>query len=193
MKALRLVVRLGALAAAGLALGFALFLAARPAAPARVSAPAAAVLTGGPGRIELGLSLLARGEAGLLLISGVHPDASLADLLREARATPPPPGQVVLGYWARSTRGNAREIAAFAQARRLASVAVVTQRMHMPRALVELRRAAPGLALLPVPVPDPDGTLLLRRAWPEYLRFLGALGGLSALIPPREDGAPAAP
>lgn len=184
-RLLRRALALGALAGCAALLGFALFLAARPAGEQPVRAQAAAVLTGGPGRIERGLALLSDGAVERVLISGVHPDATLADLLREARAAPPPPGRVVLGRAAQSTRGNAQEIAAWARAGRIGSIAVVTQRMHMPRALLELRRAAPGLVLHPVAVPDPTGLALVRRAAPEYIRFVGALLGLSALAPAR--------
>lgn len=165
--------------------GFALFLAARPAARADLpSADAAAVLTGGAGRVETGLALLAGGHVGMLLISGVHPGVTIADLVRAE----PAGGRITLGRDARSTRGNAREIAAWAAANRLASVVVVTHRLHMRRAVLELRRAAPGLVVVPMPLPDPEGMALLRRAVPEYLKFLGAFAGISALLPEREAG-----
>ncbi len=183
--------RLAALALLLPAAGFLLFLVARPAVPETLPrADGAAVLTGAAGRTEVGFSLLADGHVRLLLISGVHPDATLADLAREARAAPPPMALVTVGRAARSTRGNAREIAAWAAAHGLSSVAVVTSQSHMRRALLELHRAAPGLSVVACAVPDPSPAgMLLRRAVPEYFKFVGALLGLSSLAPAREASA----
>jgi uncharacterized SAM-binding protein YcdF (DUF218 family) len=182
-RLLRLVLLACALAAGG----FLAFLAARPAVPeSPPRADGAAVLTGGAGRIDAGLALLATGRVRMLLISGVHPDVTLADLARESGAGLPAGGRIALGRAARSTRGNAREVAAWAEQNGLSSVILVTSRLHMRRAILELRRAAPGLAVVAFPVADPDGALMLRRAVPEYMKLVGALLGAGALVPPRE-------
>jgi uncharacterized SAM-binding protein YcdF (DUF218 family) len=165
--------------------GFGLFLAARPPLPDSLpQADGAAVLTGGAGRIEAGFALLAENRVRLLLISGVHPETTLADLARETGAEVPSRG-VTLGRAARSTRGNAREIAAWAAEHRLARIVVVTNRLHMRRTMLELRRTAPGLEQLPLPVADPDGIPLIRRALPEYLKLAVVMLGISATLPER--------
>ncbi len=170
--------------------GFLLFFAARPKLPATLPrADGAAVLTGAAGRTEMGFALLASGHVRRLLISGAHPDATLADIAREARVETPPMALANVGRVARSTRGNAREIADWASEAGLHSVVVVTSRSHMRRALLELGRAAPGLVLVACPVADPPGGLGLRRAAAEYVKFLGALLGLSGLAPGREAAA----
>lgn len=181
--------RLALLACLLVAGGFALFVVTRPPVPAELPrADGAAVLTGGAGRVDAGLTLLAAGQVRMLLVSGVHPDVTLADLMREARVTIPAGARIALGRTARSTRGNASEIAAWAAANQLASVIVVTSRVHMRRAMLDLRRAAPGLVVVPFPVADPGGVLLLRRALPEYAKFAGGLLGVGALMPAREAG-----
>jgi len=163
--------------------GFVVFLAARPTLRDDLPrADGAAVLTGGAGRVDAGLALLAAGHVRVLLISGVHPDVTVSDLAR----APAPDVRITLGRKARSTRGNAREIAAWASASRLSSVIVVTHRLHMRRAVMELRRAAPHLVVVPMPLPDPEGAQLLRRAAPEYLKLVGTLSGIGALLPERE-------
>jgi uncharacterized SAM-binding protein YcdF (DUF218 family) len=180
------VIRLGLLAALLVAGGFVLFLAARPPLPASLPrADGAAVLTGGAGRIEAGFALLTENRVRLLLISGVHAETTLADLMRDSRADVPTQ-RVTLGRTARSTRGNAREIAAWAAEHRLARIVVVTHRLHMRRTMLELRRAAPALELVPLPVADPDGILLLRRALPEYAKLAGVMLGVSAALPERD-------
>lgn len=180
----RLLLLLGLLAAGG----FALFLAGRPPLPKTLPrAEGAAVLTGAAGRTMLGFTLLAAGHVQHLLISGVHPGTTLSDLVREARIEAPEAGAVELGHAARSTRGNAREISTWAATNRIGSVAVVTSQSHMRRALLELHRAAPELSLVACPVADPQGSALLRRALPEYAKYLAALLGVTALLQPYES------
>ncbi|MFC7553859.1 YdcF family protein [Pseudoroseomonas wenyumeiae] len=188
----------GLLALALLA-GFAFFLGqsrARPEMPLRHT-EGIAVLTGGPERVEMGLRLLSDGLADHLIVSGVGRSAELADLARSnnipatelpgAEPEPPPvrgapPGvatpAVTLGRLATSTRGNGQEIAAWARGR-VRSLRVVTAAYHMPRALLELRRNLPEVALVPHPVQvaGPRASLLLR----EYAKLIGAFLGLSTL------------
>ncbi|UFN47332.1 YdcF family protein [Roseomonas sp. OT10] len=162
--------------------GFAWFQDAASAPPA-APLPATdgiAVLTGGPDRVEAGLRLaLGRPEA-RLIVSGVGEDADLAALTRVAGVEPYALlGRVHLGREARSTRGNAVEVAAWARAEGLRSVTVVTAGFHMPRAMLELRRAAPGVELVPYPVQPFHARppAMLR----EYAKLAGAWMGLSSL------------
>ncbi len=111
------------------------------------------VLTGGAARIEAGLALLRNDPRVRLLISGVDPRIGRETLQRFYAAS----GRafdccVDLGRTAPDTRGNAREIAAWAAERGYGSLTVVTANYHMPRSLIEIERAAPGVALVPYPV-----------------------------------------
>jgi uncharacterized SAM-binding protein YcdF (DUF218 family) len=172
------------------------------AGPLPARADGIAVLTGGAGRLELGLRLLADGRAGRLLVSGTG-RGELGDLAAAAGLSPIvlariDPAVVTLGRDARSTRGNARETAEWVAAHRLDSVIVVTSGYHMRRALMELRRAMPArVALLPVPlVPhlaDGQDQVPLRLLLAEYAKFLGALAGLSGWVTREEEGAPHPP
>jgi uncharacterized SAM-binding protein YcdF (DUF218 family) len=171
-----------------LALGFVRFLALAGAGPAEPERPTdgIAVLTGGAERVETGLRLLREGRARVLLVSGVHPDVTLADLAHLAAMAPADlAGRVALGHAATSTRGNAAEIAAWARAERLGSIRVVTAGYHMPRALLELRRALPEVAvlahpMLPATLRDAGAAGRL-RTWSlllrEYLKYLAVRAG----------------
>jgi uncharacterized SAM-binding protein YcdF (DUF218 family) len=194
-RALRALAGAGGLVLLLLGLGFLWFLDAAAAAPESPLRPTdgIAVLTGGAERVQTGLRLLAEGRARRLLISGVHPDATLADLARvhgmEAAALA---GRVTLGREARSTRGNAAEIAAWARREGMGSIRVVTAGYHMPRAMLELRRALPEAVLVPHPVVPPPlreaAAVGRARTWSllvgEYLKLLGAWAGMSRFPAP---------
>ncbi|MBM3593712.1 MAG: YdcF family protein [Alphaproteobacteria bacterium] len=160
------------------------------AADAR-AADAIVVLTGGAERVETGFRLLEEGLAPRLFVSGVHPDSRLFDLARGAGVDPAKlAGRVELGHAAASTRGNAVEIAAWAKSRDVTAIHLVTAGYHMPRARTELRRAIPGLRVQAYPVTPArlraDGAFWQPRNWGllagEYMKFLGAELGLSAIL-----------
>jgi uncharacterized SAM-binding protein YcdF (DUF218 family) len=154
------------------------------------------VLTGGSERVAMGFRLLAEDRADRLLISGAYPGAGLAEIAAAAGLDPAPfADRVTIGHAAATTRGNAAEIAAWARARQARSLRVVTAGYHMPRAMLELRRALPATELLAHPVPSAalraPGALWRPRNWGllfgEYGRYLLARAGLSALAPPRRE------
>ncbi len=168
--------------------GFAWFVhrAVRPEPPPP-GADGIVVLTGGADRIRHGLRLLSEHEADHLLVTGIGGHAGLAALAHHAGIDPAPlANQVTLGRGAQSTRGNAREIAAWAKANDFHSLIVVTAFYHMPRALAEIGAAVPGVTLYASPV-TPSGsdedTEGLRLLLEEYVKYLAAKLGLSALKP----------
>ncbi len=159
--------------------GFAWFLrlAERPAV-LPPQADGIVALTGGAGRVETALRLLAEGRARVALVSGVGGAAAFSLLAHRAGVDPELQARVTLGRAARSTRGNAAETAAWARANDLRSLIVVTAYYHMPRALAELARTLPGVALYPAPVSTPDASWHLLAG--EYGKWLAAELGLSA-------------
>ena len=122
------------------AAGFAVFMLAPGAPASEVVTDAIVVPTGGPGRIDRGLELLARHRARRMLISGVAPEVrpiELAVQYHDRRALFA--CCVDLGREAVDTRSNAAEIAAWVSAHRYRSVRLVTSSWHLPRARLELR------------------------------------------------------
>ncbi|QUD86919.1 YdcF family protein [Phenylobacterium montanum] len=104
-------------------------------------------------RIAEAMRLLEDGKAQRMLISGVNPSASRADIRGVARATRRYYDCCVdLGFQATNTVGNARETARWARQHRFASLIVVTSDFHMPRAMLELKGALPEARLTPYPV-----------------------------------------
>jgi uncharacterized SAM-binding protein YcdF (DUF218 family) len=132
-------------------------------APARRSADAIIVLTGGPDRVNTGFDLLAKNIAGDLFISGVGSNVTLEQLLAlwRQKAGAVPVCCVTLGHEAQNTAQNADETRAWVENNNIHSAYLVTADYHMPRALLEFRRALPGLKVHPYPVPSHANGLMI--------------------------------
>ncbi len=142
------------------------------------------VLTGGADRVAAGLRLLEEGRAPALLISGVPYRTDLGAVARrDGLDTRGLANRVALGHEAQTTQGNAAEAAAWARQIDAHSLIVVTAGYHMPRALLEIGRALPGVALHPAPVRSPvlrgtAGPAALRVFAGEFDKWLAAQLGL---------------
>lgn len=107
-------------------------------------ADCAVVLTGGPGRVREGFDLLAQGQVRKLIISGVHPKATLREIfpqwpfygnLREE--------DVVLERRSATTFGNAQQSLPLVEALHCRSLVLITSHLHMRRAFKTFRQAYP--------------------------------------------------
>jgi uncharacterized SAM-binding protein YcdF (DUF218 family) len=184
----------GGLAVVGWCVGFLWFQAQAqrlpPPPPPHVDGIVA--LTGGAGRVQLALHVLADGGADKLLVTGIGGNADRTALAHLAGMNLAPlADRITLGHYAASTRGNAVETAAWATQNGIHSLVVVTSALHMPRALVELREALPQVALYPLPVEavvpdDAEGRALvlsLRARAEEFTKYLLVVSGLSPWFP----------
>lgn len=120
--------------------------------PYRGEAEGIVVLTGGDGRVEAGLKLLEAGRAKRLLISGVHANVKISELIKLNHQDPALIDRIDLGFAAQDTSGNADETAAWVEKNKVQSMIVVTAHYHMPRAMVHLGAQLPDVALYPYPV-----------------------------------------
>jgi uncharacterized SAM-binding protein YcdF (DUF218 family) len=190
----RLVAAAIATALAGWVIGLVWFVNAtrRPLEPPPGHTDGIVALTGGAGRVELALHLLATGRADKLLLSGIGGGTELATLGRIAGIdTAPLAAHITVGRYAASTRGNGVETAAWAEQNQIGSLIVVTAGYHMPRALAELHQALPNVHLYPMqaglggPGSARNGVSLRLEA-AEYTKYLLTASGLSAWLPHRE-------
>lgn len=141
--------------------------------PADIKADAIVVLTGGSQRLNQALDLLARGAGKRLLISGVHRSTTAGQIRRMTRS----PNSIFrccvdIGYEAKDTIGNAAEAVQWIGSHGYRKVLVVTNNYHMPRSLIELRRADPVTDFIPYPVVNSN---LRTRNWfadPPTLRVM---------------------
>jgi len=169
--------------------GFVLFVReARSFAPnGSASADAIVVLTGGPGRVATGVSLLEAERGGRLLISGVNPGSPIADIASAAGASEALFECCVdVGPTAADTEGNAIETAQWAAEQGYDQLIVVTSDYHMPRALLELQAAMPDTRLVAhaVPAPAPWRNPEEARRWlTEYVKYAAVYGRRRATGP----------
>jgi uncharacterized SAM-binding protein YcdF (DUF218 family) len=134
------------------------------------------VLTGGADRIPDAIELFSKGHANRMLITGVNPGITRAEIGRfNPRYRELIDCCVDLGYEALNTSGNAREARRWAEQNAIhQSLIVVTSNYHMPRALAELHDALPGLALIPYPVVS---VKMRDSSWwqsPQAMRLIGS-------------------
>jgi uncharacterized SAM-binding protein YcdF (DUF218 family) len=179
------VAKLIVLGVVALVLGFGVFLWLLPSEEVVLdrNADGIVVLTGGTSRVTDGLELLAAGRGKRLLITGVNPGTTTADIARQA------PGYarllaccVDLDYSAVNTLGNAVEARRWALDRGFHSLVIVTSAYHMPRALAEIAHQLPEATLVPYPVvsdrlriePWWSNSATTRLVLSEYFKYLFA-------------------
>jgi uncharacterized SAM-binding protein YcdF (DUF218 family) len=115
------------------------------------------VLTGGSGRVDAGIELLAKGRGRKLLISGVGKNVKLQDLISLStkelqQAIQQLEEHISLGHDAVSTRGNAEEAKEWIQKHNFKSITLVTSNYHMPRSILKFRALMPKIKIVPYPV-----------------------------------------
>jgi uncharacterized SAM-binding protein YcdF (DUF218 family) len=125
----------------------------RAVADATSETDAIVVLTGGSQRLPSAFELMAEHRARWLFVSGVNRETDLARLPGAgALSAAALACCVVLGREADDTIGNAAETAAFVHSHAVGSLRLVTASYHMPRSLLELRRALPEVRIVEHPV-----------------------------------------
>jgi uncharacterized SAM-binding protein YcdF (DUF218 family) len=148
------IVRLGSLLLIFYALGFLLF-GVSLASPAPANAPntdAIIAITGGEGRIEHAMDVLAQGKGKRLLVAGADPAVTKADLVHRLHGRRKLVQCCVdLGSESVDTRSNAEEARRWLEKMHYRSARLITSDWHMRRAAYEFRRQLDGRVTI---VPD---------------------------------------
>jgi uncharacterized SAM-binding protein YcdF (DUF218 family) len=161
------------------ALGYAAFALLLPKPAGNERTDAIVVLTGGSGRLDRGFDLMERGLARRMLISGVARTVRPQELIAAYDVDPRLFACcITLGREAFDTRSNADEVARWLARRRFASIRLVTNDLHMPRAGYELRKRVGGeVAIVTDAVPTEPG---FSQIFVEYYKYL--LGRAADLV-----------
>lgn len=149
-------------------------------APDNERADAIVVLTGGAGRIRRGLELMTNGLGRQLFITGVNEQVDMGTILTmwPDENTDLITCCISLGHEAHNTRQNALEARKWITGvQNIKTVRLVTSSYHMPRALLEFRRAIPDITLIPEPIaygsaPDHDRGNFWLLSFAEYNKTL---------------------
>lgn len=157
---------------------FALFL-PQPAAPGATT-DAIVVMTGGRGRVERGLDILAHKHAKRLLISGVDRRVKPHEIATQFRASPALIDCCVdLGHESVDTRSNGEEAAGWIARNRYRSIRLVTSDWHMARARHDLEAmTGDKVKIITDAVPTEPGLVDLLREYNKYVlrRIAGLIG-----------------
>jgi len=164
--------------------GFLLFAIFLPKTPAEVRpADGIVALTGGGARVDAADALLESDCCKRLLISGVHPGTTKAQIKALVHAGRRFDCCADLGFEAADTHGNASEAAEWVKAHHYHSLIVVTANYHIRRSMAEFAADMPGIRLEPYPV-SPEGIDLtqwwrdphaLHLLHSEYAKYLASL------------------
>lgn len=131
------------------------------------------ILTGGEERVDKGLKALQDGLAKRALVSGVHKDVKLRELLALHHVPKNLSDRIDLGFGAIDTAGNAQETAKWVQQQNMHSVILVTSNYHMPRALLHVRAVLPpDVTVYPLAVAP---AMLDRDTWYQKPKAWGLL------------------
>lgn len=156
------------------ALGFIAFAIDLPGPAGSERTDGIVVLTGGPGRVQRGIDLLAAGDARRMLVSGVDRRVRPADIAATYHVGPDLLARIDLGRSAVDTRSNALETRRWIAAHQYRSVRLITTDWHMRRARFELRQVLNGVKVVRDAVPGQPELLGLLREYHKYLLRRGA-------------------
>ena len=138
-----MILRFGSLLLILYGLGFALFgvTLGGPASSGAGRTDGIVVITGGSGRIEHAVEVMADGRGKRLLVAGADPSVTKADLVRRLGGRERLMQCCVdLGSESVDTRSNAEETRRWLERRRYRSLRLITSDWHMRRARYEFRR-----------------------------------------------------
>lgn len=168
-----MIARLLAFLAVLYGLGFALFAVTlgTPAASDTRKVDGVVAITGGKGRIEHGVTLLAEGRAKRLLIAGADPSVRKEDLVGRLGAPPKLFDCCIdLGSESVDTRSNAEEAKRWLERRRYKSIRLVTSDWHMRRARYEFNRQLDSdIEIIPDAVRTEPNFMTLFAEYNKYL------------------------
>lgn len=168
-----MILRFGSLLLVLYGLGFALFgvTLGKPAGTSAGKTDGIVVITGGSGRIEHAVEMLAKGKGRRLLVAGADPAVTKADLVHRLGGRRKLVQCCVdLGSESVDTRSNAEETRRWLVRQKMKSVRLITSDWHMRRANYEFSRELDAdFTILPDAVRSEPGFMTLFGEYNKYL------------------------
>ena len=110
-------------------------------------------LTGGRERIRTAVTMLEKGLAKKLFISGVNKNVNLEEILKQMNIPHNEiHNRIFIGYEAKNTKENALETSKWVLENKFNDIVLVTSAYHMPRSYLELKRKLPQTNIYKYPV-----------------------------------------
>lgn len=126
------------------------------------------VLTGGSGRVEEGLKLYHDGLSERLLISGVHKDVRVSEIVKLLPGLVLGMDGITLDPRATTTAENALYSIEWIKAHDVKSIRLITAYYHMPRSYWEFKRRMPSLKIIPNAIQPETGPPYVKMLFAEY-------------------------
>lgn len=168
-----MILRFGSLLLVLYGLGFALFgvTLGKPAPDNAARTEGIVVITGGAGRIEHAVEILADGQGKRLLVAGADPSVTKADIIHRLGGRRTLVQCCVdLGSESVDTRSNAEETRRWLERRKYRSLRLITSDWHMRRARYEFRRVlGDDYKVVPDAVRTEPGFMTLFGEYNKYL------------------------
>jgi len=113
----------------------------------------AVVLTGSRGRLNKGIELLSQGNIKRLFVIGVGGKAYLDELLAPYPEFDFSKKGITISHWSVSTSQNAIQISQWVRQKAITDEAlIITETLHMPRAISMIKHCSPKLRVMPYAV-----------------------------------------
>ena len=128
-----------------------------------------AVLTGGKGRISLGLELFKKNRNLKLIISGVDKKVSETSIIPDSLKNK---ANITIDKYSESTYQNAKVINNWIAKNKLKNVTIISSYYHMPRSMLLIRELSPGIKFYSYPVKKSYNKKMLIKENIFYYLFL---------------------
>ncbi|CAO5677471.1 MAG: hypothetical protein HEEMFOPI_01123 [Holosporales bacterium] len=113
------------------------------------------VFTGGQNRVATGIDLFEKKMGTFLYISGLNPETTLNSIFKKLGKLDLNTENIYYDF-AKNTEENAKQTANWIRLKGVHSIRLVTERLHMKRALFLLSKEIPDLSITPHPIALPS-------------------------------------
>ena len=126
------------------------------------------VFTGDRDRIKMAVESIDTFHANTVFISGVYKNSTIYNIIPNSNDLLSKDVSVVLGYEARNTAGNAKELRGFVEDMNINEIVLVTSDYHMSRSIREIKKYCKDLKIYPVKVRSKFNRRFIKLCFKEF-------------------------